>query len=167
MAEVASHTEGDVFVNVQGDEPEIDPACIDEAVRLLEHDEKCDVSTVCSPIRDPAELDDPHTVKCVVDRDGYALYFSRASIPHPRSKEGLEKANKVLLKHHGIYCFRKKTLLEFPHLEPPDIEMLEGLEQLRLLWHGYNIRVSLAGDVPKGIDTRSDYESFVARMKGR
>jgi 3-deoxy-D-manno-octulosonate cytidylyltransferase len=166
MAEVASRTEADIFVNVQGDEPEIDPACIDGAVRLLAEGEGCGVTTVCSPIADRSELEDPHTVKCVVDRNDRALYFSRAPIPYPRSEDRLKNGRNVLLKHHGIYCFRRNTLLDFPSLEPPEIEALEGLEQLRLLWHGYSIRVSLAGAVPKGIDTPEDYESFVARMKG-
>ncbi len=165
MAEVAAHTEGDLFVNVQGDEPEIDPAYIERALDLLREHEGCDVSTVCSPIRDWVEMNDPHTVKCVVDRDGSALYFSRAPIPYPRTEDKVNGASQVMLKHHGIYCFRKENLLEFPRLEPPEIEALEGLEQLRLLWHGYRIEVSLAGDVPKGIDTREDYDSFVARMK--
>jgi 3-deoxy-manno-octulosonate cytidylyltransferase (CMP-KDO synthetase) len=166
MAEVAGHTEGDLFVNVQGDEPEINPAYIEEALDLLRKDEGCDVSTVCSPVSGLDEMNDPNTVKCVVGQDGNALYFSRAPIPYPRSEEKVNGASRVMLKHHGIYCFRRETLLEFPRLEPPEIEALEGLEQLRLLWHGYRIGVSLAGKVPKGIDTREDYNSFVKRMKG-
>ncbi len=95
IAEVASRIEGDIFVNVQGDEPEIDPGCIDNAVAVLADDEDCAVSTVCSHILDKAELDDPNTVKCVTDTKSYALYFTRASL-------------ETSLKHHGIYCFRRE-----------------------------------------------------------
>lgn len=150
IAEVASRIEGDIFVNVQGDEPEIDPGCIDKAVAVLADDEDCDMSTVCSPISDEAELNDPNTVKCVIDTKSYALYFTRAPL-------------ETSLKHHGIYCFRREVLLEFPKLNPPDIERAERLEQLRLLWYGYRIRVCLADSVPKGIDTMDDYKAFVAR----
>ncbi len=153
IAEVASRIEGDIFVNVQGDEPEIDPGCIDKAVEVLANDENCAVSTVCSPTSDATELDDPNTVKCVIDANGYALYFSRTHVPHGHPS----------LKHHGIYCFRRDVLLEFHKLEPADIEMAERLEQLRLLWYGYRIRVCLADSVPKGIDTMEDYKAFVAR----
>ncbi len=157
IAEVASRIEGNIFVNVQGDEPEIDPDCIDKAVAVLADDEDCAVSTVCSPISDEAELEDPNTVKCVTDTNGYALYFSRSPVPHGRPGSGL--------KHHGIYCFRREVLLEFPKLEPAEIEKAEHLEQLRLLWYGYRIKVCLADCVPKGIDTMKDYKAFVARIK--
>ncbi len=153
IAEVASRIEGDIFVNVLGDEPEIDPDCIDKAVAALADDEDCAVSTVCSPISDEAELEDTNTVKCVTDVNGYALYFSRTPVPHGRPG----------LKHHGIYCFRREALLQFPNLTPPDIERMERLEQLRLLWYGYRIRVCLTDSVPKGIDTMEDYKAFVAR----
>jgi 3-deoxy-manno-octulosonate cytidylyltransferase (CMP-KDO synthetase) len=165
MAEVASRVEGDIFVNVQSDEPELDPACIDAAVNALLDDESCSASTICSPVGDRCEFDDPHTVKCVVNREGYALYFSRAPIPYPRFEDRLDGAlGRTVLKHHGVYCFRRDALLAFPCLVPPEMESLEGLEQLRLLWHGHRIRVCLVPEVPKGIDTPEDYRSFVTRM---
>ncbi len=166
VAEVASRIDGDIFVNVQGDEPELDPSHIDEAVETIVRDEACDVSTICSPLAERAEFDDPNAVKCVIDGKNYALYFSRSPIPYPRSgnKTG-SPLDGILLKHHGVYCFRKDVLLKFPDLRPPDIEALEGLEQLRLLWHGYRIKVCTVGFVPKGIDTMEDYKAFLTRMK--
>jgi 3-deoxy-D-manno-octulosonate cytidylyltransferase len=165
MAEIADRIDGDVFVNIQGDEPELDPAHIDIAVNALIDDPEADVSTVCSPLESDAEFDDPNTVKCVVDGKGYALYFSRAGIPYPRS-DVIRPTTDELLKHHGVYCFRRDVLLDFPGLIPPAIETSEQLEQLRLLWHGYRIKICMVDSAPKGIDTMEDYEAFVTRVGG-
>lgn len=165
IAEVASRVEGDIFVNVQGDEAEIDPRCIDEAVAALINDEDCAVSTICSRIADDAEIEDPNTVKCVTDARSYALYFSRAPIPYGRSGSARSSQEPLLLKHHGIYSFRRDILLRFSDLEPADIEAAERLEQLRLLWHGYRIKVCVVEPGPKGIDTMEDYRAFVSRAR--
>lgn len=166
VAEVASRVDGDIFVNIQGDEPELDPRYIDRAIETIVEDEGCDVSTIGSPFADKAEFNDPNAVKCVVDGKNYALYFSRSPIPYPRSEDKIQNPlDKILLKHHGVYCFRKDVLLRFPRLQPPDIEGLEGLEQLRFLWHGYRIKVCIVEIAAAGIDTMEDYEAFVARMK--
>ncbi|MFC1672237.1 cytidylyltransferase domain-containing protein, partial [Planctomycetota bacterium] len=148
---------------------ELDPEYIDGAVKLLAKHKTCGVSTICSPMEDQAELEDPHTVKCVVNVKGLAMYFSRASIPFPRLIDRLARPEaSILLKHQGVYCFRRKELLEFANLESPPIEAFEGLEQLRLLWYGYPIRVFMSGPAPKGIDTPKDYELFVKRVgRGR
>lgn len=155
MAEVALHVEADVYVNVQGDEPLIDPESIDAAVEALTSDESVSVSTICVPIRNPADIVDPNVVKVVVDFQGDALYFSRAPIPWVRDEK--QRVESQHSKHLGLYVFRRETLLEFPTLPPGQWERLEQLEQLRLLENGYKIRVvetasdSVSVDVPADV----------------
>jgi len=165
VAEVASRVDGDIFVNVQGDEPELDPRHIDRAVEMIVEDAGCDVSTLASPFTDKAAFNDPNVVKCVIDGKNGALYFSRSPIPYPRSENKIQNPlGKILLKHHGVYCFRKEVLLQFPKLQPPDIEALEGLEQLRFLWHGYRIKVCRVETAAAGINTMEDYRAFLTRV---
>lgn len=164
VAEVASRIEGDIFVNIQGDEPELQPDYIDGAIELLKSG-PYDVSTLCSPVTSSGEMNDVNIVKCVIDNSGRALFFSRASLPYIRDEDifAVPPRNSVL-RHHGIYCFRRELILKFTGLEPPHIERAEQLEQLRLLWYGYSIGVHTVDDVPMGIDTPADYEAFVSRV---
>jgi 3-deoxy-manno-octulosonate cytidylyltransferase (CMP-KDO synthetase) len=156
IAEVAaSRKDIDIFVNVQGDEPLIDPTAIDQAVEVIEADAEVHVSTLAVPIGNPADIMDPNVVKVVLDFDGYALYFSRAPIPCVRDRGGPVHAQH--LKHLGLYAFRRAALLEFATFPQGDLERIEQLEQLRWLENGYRIRVaetahdSVSVDVPEDV----------------
>ena len=158
VAEVAATTvrEGEeIFVNVQGDEPLIEPAAIDTAVEAIESDESAPVATLAVPIAKPADIMDPNVVKVVLDFDGNALYFSRAPIPWVRDRNAPVHARH--LKHLGLYAFRRAALLDFPTLPLGDLERIEQLEQLRWMENGYKIRVaetphdSISVDVPEDV----------------
>ena len=149
-----------VVVNVQGDEPEIDPAIIDLAVRALS-DGKADVATVGSPFgagQDPA---DPNIVKVVADCRGRALYFSRSLIPHDRDGG----AGARPLKHVGLYVYRAGFLRRYAAMPSTPLEQAEKLEQLRALEHGYSIAVAVAETHHVGIDTEGQYAAFVERWR--
>lgn len=156
IAEVAAaRKDVEIFVNVQGDEPLIDPAAIDQAVEAIESDSEVNVSTLAVPIGNPADIMDPNVVKVVLDFDGNALYFSRAPIPWVRDRGGPVHAQH--LKHLGLYAFRRDALLEFATFPQGDLERVEQLEQLRWLENGYRIRVaetehdSVSVDVPEDV----------------
>jgi 3-deoxy-manno-octulosonate cytidylyltransferase (CMP-KDO synthetase) len=155
VAEVAAHVEGEVFVNVQGDEPLLDPMAVDTAVNALLEEEPAKIATVATPIKVPADIMDPNVVKTVLDFDGNALYFSRAPIPWVR-----DTASKVQvrhLKHLGLYVFQRDALLEYPTLPQGELERVEQLEQLRWLENGWKIRVAevehdaVSVDVPEDV----------------
>src|SRR6267143_3994110 len=159
VAEVAAHVEGGVFVNVQGDEPLLDPAAVDTAVNALLEEPAASIATVATPIKTPADIMDPNIVKTVLDFDGNALYFSRAPIPWVR-----DTASKVQirhLKHLGLYAFRRDALLEFPTLPQGDLERIEHLEQLRWLENGWKIRVAEVAHDAVSVDVPED----VARVE--
>jgi 3-deoxy-manno-octulosonate cytidylyltransferase (CMP-KDO synthetase) len=156
IAEVAAaRKDVEIFVNVQGDEPLIDPAAIDQAVEAIKSDSEVNVSTLAVPIGNPADIMDPNVVKVVLDFDGNALYFSRAPIPWVRDRGGPVHARH--LKHLGLYAFRRDALLEFATFPQGDLERVEQLEQLRWLENGYRIRVaetehdSVSVDVPEDV----------------
>ena len=158
VAEVAATTvrEGEeIFVNVQGDEPLIEPSAIDTAVEAIESDQSVPVATLAVPIAKPADIMDPNVVKVVLDFDGNALYFSRAPIPWVRDRNAPVHARH--LKHLGLYAFRRAALLDFPTLPLGDLERIEQLEQLRWMENGYKIRVaetpydSISVDVPEDV----------------
>lgn len=155
VAEVAAHVEGDVFVNVQGDEPLLDPGAVDTAVNALLEEPTAAISTVATPIKRPKDIMDPNVVKTVLDFDGNALYFSRAPIPWVR-----DTASKIQvrhLKHLGLYVFQREALLEYPTLPQGELERIEQLEQLRWLENGWKIRVAevehdaVSVDVPEDV----------------
>ena len=144
VAEVAvKFNDVDLIVNVQGDEPEISADSIDTAIRLLSEKEDCAMSTLATPIRNRDQLNDPACVKVVVDSENHAIYFSRSVIPHPRSwnNELLAEEPPVFLQHVGLYVYRRDFLLNYAKLPPARIELVESLEQLRVLEHGYRMRV--------------------------
>ena len=155
IAEVAVHEPGDVFVNVQGDEPLIDPVAIDTAVGVLLEEPQAQVSTVATPIRHAGDIMDPNVVKTVLDFDGNALYFSRAPIPWIRDTQ--QKVHVNYWKHLGLYVFQREALLEFPTLPQGELERIEQLEQLRWLENGWKIRVAevvhdaVSVDVPEDV----------------
>lgn len=143
----------EIVVNVQGDEPLIDPATIDAVAQALHDDPEADVATCASPLAEIASLSDPNVVKVVCDLRGHALYFSRAPIPWDRDGHGNAKA----LHHIGIYAYRVRFLNVFPTLTQGLLEAVESLEQLRALEHGFKIRVSVTKNPGVGgIDTPED-----------
>lgn len=155
VAEVAAHVEGGVFVNVQGDEPLLDPEAIDTAVGALLEEPKAAIATVATPIRVPADIMDPNVCKVALDFDENALYFSRAPIPWVRATGS--KIQVRHLKHLGLYVFTRDALLEYPTLPQGELERIEQLEQLRWLENGWKIRVAevehdaVSVDVPEDV----------------
>jgi len=139
VAEVASHLSAGIYVNVQGDEPLIDPQAVDSAVKAVESDAEVNLATLCVAIVRPSDIMDPNVVKVVNDFQGDALYFSRAPVPWVREES--ERVSAQHWKHIGVYVFRHDALLEYPTLPPGDLERLEQLEQLRWLENGYRMRV--------------------------
>jgi 3-deoxy-manno-octulosonate cytidylyltransferase (CMP-KDO synthetase) len=154
IAEVAATIECDVVVNVQGDEPLIDPAMIDQAVLPFTMEPALEMSTLRRPIGDRADADNPNVTKVVVDRDGYALYFSRAAIPFARA--GCPPAR--LWRHVGLYVYTRACLLRLAQLAPTELEQSEALEQLRALEHGIRIMAIETPYDSVGVDTLADLE---------
>jgi len=152
-----------IVVNVQGDEPMIDPALIDACAELLERRDDCVMSTAAHPIASAADFANPNIVKVVRDAAGTALYFSRAPIPWPRDRGGTFDAaatTEAPLRHVGLYAYRADFLQRYPLLEPSPIESIEQLEQLRVLWHGERIAIHVGHGAPGiGIDTPADLEA--------
>jgi 3-deoxy-manno-octulosonate cytidylyltransferase (CMP-KDO synthetase) len=160
IAEVAPALGAPVIVNVQADEPEIEPGLIDLAVQTLHEHAACVVSTLGSPFSAEEDPADPNIVKVVVGAAGTALYFSRALIPHDR--DGTSRPGP--LKHVGMYVYRAEFLETFVGLAPTPLEQAERLEQLRILEHGYDIAVAVAEARFHGIDTPQQYDEFVERF---
>ena len=155
VAEVAAHTDGQVFVNVQGDEPLLNPEVIDAAIAALLEEPAASIATVATPIKLPADIMDPNVVKTVLDFEDHALYFSRAPIPWVRDTGNNIEVRH--LKHLGLYAFQREALLEYPTLPQGTLEKIEQLEQLRWLENGWRIRVaevehdSISVDVPEDV----------------
>lgn len=169
LAEVAAGIDSELIVNVQGDEPLIDPAMIEAAVQPLLDNAAIPMGTLKTPLTSLEEFHNPNVVKVVTDRQGFALYFSRAPIPHPRDFAG-ELASRwrelACAKHVGLYVYRREFLLAFPKLEPTPLEDQEKLEQLRALEHGFRIRVAETALGVQGVDTPEDLER-VRRLLAR
>jgi len=185
IAEVSAQhgwTDDTIVVNVQGDEPLIPPALIRAVAEHLHAHPECAIATACHPIHDEASMRNPNIVKAVLDKNGNALYFSRAPIPWPRDagmslslpagqadrssspqEEIKREAPSVsinALRHIGIYAYRANFLREFGDLTPAPLEQVESLEQLRALYHGYKIGVTITQDAPpSGVDTEQDLQS--------
>lgn len=159
-----------IVVNVQGDEPFIEPGMVRAVAHLLEATPEAAIATACHPIADAAEFFNVNAVKVVLDEQGYARYFSRAPIPWSRDAfaSGKPAAMPVGLpayRHIGIYAYRAAFLRSYAHLAPSPLEQAEALEQLRALWHGYAIAVLVRHDAPEaGIDTPDDLERARARF---
>ena len=150
-------------VNVQGDEPEIDPASIDLLVNLMRSRPEASVGTLACPFPPESDPTAPSAVKVVVDRNGMALYFSRSLIPYPRDAGGKVDSPGHWLLHVGIYAYRREFLLSYVNLPPSRLEQVEKLEQLRVLENGHRIVVGMVEHAGVGIDTPEDYEAFVKR----
>ena len=157
LAEVAATLTCDIVANVQGDEPLIEPLLIDAVLAPLVADPTLGIATARCPITDPAELENPHVVKVVVNRRGEALYFSRAPIP---AHQPLKTNTGAVLgyKHIGLYAYRRKTLLELASVSPTPLERCEHLEQLRALESGHRIATIETSSDPIGVDTADDLD---------
>ncbi len=160
VAEVARKTKQFAYViNVQGDEPLIDPRLIDKVVEKLQSDRKVGIVTAAHPFKDPADAFSPHQVKVVLDLRGNALYFSRAAIPAPRTDW-----RSLFLRHQGIYGFRRETLLQFVKWKPSPLERAESLEQLRALENGVKVHVLVTATGSPGIDTPEDATALEQKL---
>ncbi|QFH70813.1 3-deoxy-manno-octulosonate cytidylyltransferase [Enterobacter sp. E76] len=156
-----------IIVNVQGDEPMIPPAIIRQVAENLE---KCDagMATLAVPVHSAEEAFNPNAVKVVMDKKGYALYFSRATIPWDRDHfaQSRDKIASHFLRHIGIYGYRAGFIRRYVTWEPSELEHIEKLEQLRVLWHGEKIHVAVAREVPgTGVDTPADLERVRVEMR--
>jgi 3-deoxy-manno-octulosonate cytidylyltransferase (CMP-KDO synthetase) len=146
-----------LVVNLQGDEPLIPTSVIDQVAKNLYLNPQAELSTLCEPIMTDYEFSDPNVVKVVMDSKGFALYFSRASVPHDAKQAQSSEENNLRFRHLGIYAYRKSFLSKFSNWNPTSLEKLESLEQLRALHYGARIHVELACEtVPGGIDTEDD-----------
>jgi 3-deoxy-manno-octulosonate cytidylyltransferase (CMP-KDO synthetase) len=187
----------DIVVNVQGDEPLLEPALIRHMAQLLAGEAQASIATACHPIDDPREAFNPNVVKVVMDARGFALYFSRATIPWARDGFAAAPAHAVdgresvasgeageagdaalrpvplppglpLFRHYGLYAYRVGFLLAYPALAQSPLERFEALEQLRALWHGYRIIVAVTDGTPApGVDTVEDLERVRALHAAR
>ncbi len=149
----------DIAVNFQGDEPLIEPHNINAVAQLLHDQSACSMSTLADPITQWEEWLSPHCVKVVLDAQSLAMYFSRASIPHFRGGSPEQLPPYPVYRHVGLYAYRCNFLKLYPMLTPAPAELAEALEQLRVLWHGYQIAVHIS-EVPSaaGVDTPADLE---------
>lgn len=177
IAEATAGIQAEIVVNIQGDEPLIDPCTIDDAVELLSKDSEAGMSTLKAPIHELEDIWNPNVVKVLTDQCGYAIYFSRAPIPYPRVKEMTGSSIQEILRKHprlakhffrhiGLYAYRSEFLARFTKWEPSPLELLEDLEQLRAIEHGVKIKVGIASAAPIGIDTPEDLEK-IRRMLDR
>ncbi len=174
LAEAAAALElaaDETVVNVQGDEPLLDPGLMRQMAELLAAHPDAAIATACHPIGDAQEAFNPNVVKVTLDARGYALYFSRATIPWARDAFAADRstipAGLPLYRHYGLYAYRVGFLRAFPALAPAPIERFEALEQLRALWHGHRIVVAIAPGTPApGVDTAEDLARVRALFGG-
>jgi 3-deoxy-manno-octulosonate cytidylyltransferase (CMP-KDO synthetase) len=160
VAEVARNAKQFAFViNIQGDEPLIDPFLIDRLIEKLRSDRKIDIVTAAHSFENSADASSPHQVKVVVDAHGRALYFSRAAIPFPRNPSKIK-----YLRHQGIYGFRRDALLRFVKWKRGPLERAESLEQLRALENGVNVHVLVTKHGSPGVDTPADAEALERKL---
>jgi 3-deoxy-manno-octulosonate cytidylyltransferase (CMP-KDO synthetase) len=167
LAEAVQNLEADIVVNIQGDQPFIDPAMIDEVVGPMIEDPALPMATLMHPISNPEDLSDPSVVKVVVDLSGFALYFSRSLVPFPH-----KPVVHQVFEHVGLYVYRRDFLLKFASLAPTLLEQVESLEQLRVLEHGFKIKVvesKCADHTFSGfsVDTLEDLERAEAMLRER
>ncbi len=163
VAEVASNLSADIIVNLQGDEPTIDGSIIDRLIAEL-CESSADITTPVTSFSDAKEVESPNTAKVVVDENGYALYFSRSVIPFPRDGQ-IDPRN--YLKHIGIYCYRRESLLKFVGYSPSKLEKIEKLEQLRALENGMRIRVVFTDYRSVPVDVPSDIHKAEKALKDK
>jgi len=161
IAEVARKCrQFDLVLNIQGDEPLVEPALLNRLVETLRSNRKIGIVTAAHPFENAAQAASPHQVKVIVDGDGNALYFSRCAIPFPRNRTVPIK----YLRHQGVYGFRRKALLDFVKWKPTPLELAEALEQLRALENGVKVHVLLMRHGSPGVDTLADAKALERRL---
>ncbi|MSR55634.1 MAG: 3-deoxy-manno-octulosonate cytidylyltransferase [Gemmataceae bacterium] len=166
IAEVAQTLDVELILNLQGDEPLIDPGSLELLAKLLRDDPKAEMATLAIPVASEEIYHNPNCVKVVCGEGGRALYFSRSPIPHVRDgKPDLAAKPPLFLHHLGLYAYRRDALLALSSLPPHPLEQLEKLEQLRAIGHGWTIRVGVIAHAGRGVDTPADYERFVAEYR--
>ena len=169
IAEVTQNLDAKLIVNIQGDEPLIDPGVIDQLVILMRENPAAPVGTLVKKIEDAENLINPNIPKVVVDKDFYALYFSRSIIPFHRDRADQRKwiRNEKYYQHIGLYIYRREFLLKFVKLPMSNLERIERLEQLRILENGYKIKVALTETDSIGVDVPSDIDRVISYVHGR
>ena len=169
VAEAARNLDCDIVVNLQGDEPLVDPACLDLLPQLLARDPAAKMATLAVPITDPETYRNPNCVKVACDARGRALYFSRSPIPAVRDGVPDFGSRPARFLHHvGLYAYRRDALLELAAPPPHPLEEAEKLEQLRALAAGWAVQVGVVGHAGgRGVDTPEDYDRFVAAYRAR
>jgi 3-deoxy-manno-octulosonate cytidylyltransferase (CMP-KDO synthetase) len=166
VAEVAANLAVDTIINLQGDEPLIDPGVLDLLPELLRNDPDTEMATLAAPITSVEQWHNPSCVKVVCDAAGRALYFSRSPIPFVRDSQPSFAAQPApFLQHLGLYAYRRRFLLRLAAMRPEPLEQLERLEQLRVLAQGHRIRVGIVREAASGVDTYEDYQRFVAMYR--
>jgi len=164
IAEVVRDIDVDIVLNLQADEPEIDPANIDYLGRLLIDNPDCPMATLAAEFQNAEQIADPNIVKVITDCNNKAIYFSRAPIPYDRRESGVGNVQQYL-RHIGIYAYRKEFLLKITALPQTPLEKIEKLEQLRAIENGFDILVGKVEHICDGIDTPQQYAEFVKRYK--
>ena len=164
IAEAVADVDADIIVNLQADEPEIDPANIDYLIDLLNGDKDAVMATLVAGFDSPDQVADPNVVKCVTDASGRAIYFSRSPIPYDRDNGGIGDLG-LYLRHLGIYAYRKDFLMQITKQPQTPLELTEKLEQLRVIENGYSIITGKVKQAWTGIDTPQQYADFVKRIK--
>ena len=157
----------EIVVNVQGDEPFIPAANIQQVAENLHHHQQAEMATLAVKIIDVEEAFNPNVVKVVLDKQGYAMYFTRATIPYDRARfldeDSIDEIGDYYLRHVGIYAYRAGFIKQYVNMSPSGLEQIESLEQLRVLWHGEKIHVDIARQTPPtGIDTPEDLKRLLA-----
>lgn len=161
IVEVVAALKVKVVINIQGDEPMLEPSMVDDLAKLMLDDPDIGMATLMHSISDPEELEDPNVVKVVTDKDGFALYFSRAPIPYWKI------SHQRAFKHIGMYAYTKDFLLKFAKLPSTALEQQEALEQLRALECGFRIKVIETKHNPVGVDTPADLEKVKGLLSKR
>jgi len=165
IAEAVADIDADIIVNLQADEPEIDPSFIDLVAGLLAGNADASMATLLAPFETADDVSNPNIVKCVTDLMGKAIYFSRSAIPYDRNAGGVGEVG-YYKRHLGIYAYRKDFLMEYTSLKPSFLEQREKLEQLRAIENGYTILTGMVDKAWDGVDTEEQYQAFVHRVNG-
>ena len=164
VAEVAFANAETVVINIQGDEPLVHPEMVDQLAAFLEQNQSVPMASLMTRLRRAEDLANPNVVKVVIDREGFALYFSRAPIPWQRANPPARPATEYVYKHLGIYGYQRDFVLRFPKLPPTELEQLEQLEQLRALEHGHRIKMMETPHETFGVDTPEDLQKVDAML---
>jgi 3-deoxy-manno-octulosonate cytidylyltransferase (CMP-KDO synthetase) len=166
IAEAVKNSDADIIINIQGDEPEIDPSNIDAIADLMINNPQCQMGTLVAGFDNLQDIQNPDIVKCIVDNSSMAIYFSRYPIPYCRDVRGIGDKS-LYLRHIGIYAYRKDFLNKFTALPQSNLEKIEKLEQLRAIENGFRICTAKVNHTCAGIDTPEQYKAFVERQNKR